>query len=117
MCQEMLFFNLATAISGMPTPEVCFLPGQLRWTLLPKERNSDSLSGCGSPNLPIEADTLLLSYRRPREIFVANAQVSGNVVMCSWGSNDRSKKIKLVLIIYRNFMQSLFYQIFRGGAI
>jgi len=35
---------LVTAISGMPTPEICFLPGQLRRTILPKERNSDSLS-------------------------------------------------------------------------
>jgi len=31
----MIVFNLATAISGMPTPEMCFLDGQLRWTFLP----------------------------------------------------------------------------------
>jgi len=30
MCQEMFFHNLATSNSGMPTPEICFLPGQLR---------------------------------------------------------------------------------------
>jgi len=35
MRQEMLFFNLATAVNGMPTPEMCLLPGQWRWTLLP----------------------------------------------------------------------------------
>jgi len=29
MCQEMFFFIiLATAISGIPAPEICFLPGQ-----------------------------------------------------------------------------------------
>jgi len=32
---------LVTATSGRPTPEICFLPRQLRWTLLPKERCGD----------------------------------------------------------------------------
>jgi len=39
---------LATAISRMPMPEICFLPGQFRQTMLPKERHDDSLSGRGS---------------------------------------------------------------------
>jgi len=39
---------LATAISGMPTPEICFSQGQLRRTILSKKRYSDSLSGRGS---------------------------------------------------------------------
>jgi len=39
---------LVTAISGRLTPEICFLPGQLRWSLLPKERYGDLLSGRGS---------------------------------------------------------------------
>ena len=30
MCQEMFFLILATAISGMPTPEIGFSPGQFR---------------------------------------------------------------------------------------
>jgi len=66
---------LATAGSGMPTPDICFLPGPLRWTLLPKHRYSDSLSDRGS-NTRLhtwEADALRLSYRRPSKIFVANA--------------------------------------------
>jgi len=35
---------LAAAISGMPTLEIRFLPGQLRWILLPKNRYCDSIS-------------------------------------------------------------------------
>jgi len=33
---EIVFFLLilATAIGGRPKPELCFLPGRLRWTLL-----------------------------------------------------------------------------------
>ena len=34
-----------TAIWGKPTPKMRFLPGQLRWTLLPKERCGGSLRG------------------------------------------------------------------------
>jgi len=50
---------LVTAIGGRPKPEMCFLPGRLRWTLLPKERYGNSLSGCGSNDQPSnwEADT------------------------------------------------------------
>jgi len=36
-----------TTIGGRPRPE-CFLSGRLRWTLLPKERYDESLSGRGS---------------------------------------------------------------------
>jgi len=72
--QEMILqINLATAVRGMPMPEICFLPGQLRWTLL--HRYSCSLGGRGSNTQPSiwEADALRLSYRRPSEIFVASA--------------------------------------------
>jgi len=34
------------AISGMPTPEICFLPGQFRLMILPKEHQGKSLSVC-----------------------------------------------------------------------
>jgi len=49
---------LATAISGMLMPEICFLPGQVRRTILSKEHHSDSLSGRGSKAQPsdLEAD-------------------------------------------------------------
>ena len=40
--------------------EICFLPGRLRWTLLPTKRYADSLSG-----REWDAGTLLLGYRRP----------------------------------------------------
>ena len=41
-----------TAIGGRPKPELCFLLERLRWMLLPKERYSNSLSGCGSNTQP-----------------------------------------------------------------
>jgi len=41
---ENIFFDLG---DGRPQPEICFLPGRLRWTLLPKERYGNSLSGLG----------------------------------------------------------------------
>ena len=72
MHQEMFFFILATAISGKPAPEICFLPGQFRLTILPKEHHGESVSVNWAPNLPIERRTLSLGYYRPSEIFVAN---------------------------------------------
>jgi len=76
MCQEMSFFIiLATAISGMPTPEICFLPGQFRLMILPKEHYGESLSVCELDTQPSnwEADALPLGYHRRSETFVANA--------------------------------------------
>ena len=50
---------LVMAVGGRPKPELCFLLGRLRWTLLPKERYGNSLVGCGSnTHLPIERQTL-----------------------------------------------------------
>ena len=74
MCQENFFIILATAISDMPTLEICFLPGQFRLKILPKEPHGESLNVCESDRQPSnwEADTLPLSCRRPSEIFVAN---------------------------------------------
>jgi len=46
------FLILATAISGMTMPEICFLPGQSRRTIFPKEHHGDSLSGRGSNTQP-----------------------------------------------------------------
>ena len=75
MRQGMCFYNLATAISGLPTPEIRFLPGVFRLTILPKERHGESLSVCESDTQPYnwQAETLPMGYRRPREMFVANA--------------------------------------------
>ena len=44
--KKCFFIILATAISGMPTPEICFLPGQFRLTILPKDHHGESLSVC-----------------------------------------------------------------------
>jgi len=45
----MFFIILVTAIKGRPTPdEIHYLPGQLKWTLLPKEGCGDLLCGGGS---------------------------------------------------------------------
>jgi len=43
---------LVTTIGGRSKPGLYFLPGRLRWTLLPKERYGNSLSGCGSNTQP-----------------------------------------------------------------
>jgi len=51
-CNVLFFTILMTAIGGRPKPEFCFLLGQLRWTLLPKERCGNSLSGRGSNTQP-----------------------------------------------------------------
>jgi len=37
---------LVTASSGISAPEICFLPGQLRLTILPKEHHGESLGVC-----------------------------------------------------------------------
>jgi len=75
MYLEMFFTILAMAISGMPTPEICFLLGQFRLTILPNEHHGESLSVCELDTQPSnwEADALPLGYRRRSEIFVANA--------------------------------------------
>jgi len=75
MCQETFFIILVTAISGMPAPEICFLPGQFSPTILPKQHHGESLSVCKLDTQPSnwEADTLSLGYRRPSKIFIANA--------------------------------------------
>jgi len=51
-----IFIILAAAISDMPMPEICFLLGQFRRTILPKGHHGDSLSGRGL----IERSTLRL---------------------------------------------------------
>jgi len=46
------FRILVTAIGDRPKPEICFFPRRLKWTLLPKERYGESLSGRGSNTQP-----------------------------------------------------------------
>jgi len=52
---------LATAISGIPMPEICFLPGQFRRTILPKEHHGDSLGDRGSNAQPFDLEAGLPS--------------------------------------------------------
>jgi len=76
MCQEMFFYILlATAIFRHASAWTCFLPGQVRLTILPKEHHGESLGVCELFTQPStwEADTPPLGYRCPSEIFVANA--------------------------------------------
>ena len=62
--------TLVTALGGKPKPEICTSPRRLRWTLLPKERYGDSLSGRGSNTRPSnwEVDILPPSYCRPKVV-------------------------------------------------
>jgi len=86
ICANEFFFIFATAIGGMPMPEICFLPRQLTGTILPKQRHGNSLSVGESDTQPSnwEADALIpLSYRRPGEISIANALVSGDAIWCA----------------------------------
>jgi len=59
-CAKKCFFIiLAKVISGMPTSEICFLPGQFRLTILPKSTTaSHSVSVNRTYNLPLERRTL-----------------------------------------------------------
>ena len=86
--QEIFFFLIfVTAICGKPTPEIRFSPGQLRWTLLPKERYGDSLSGPGlnRPTFQLRRRRQSnLSYCRSNEMFVANSSVWSDVMMRHW---------------------------------
>jgi len=100
-CAKKFFFIiLATAISGMPRPEICVLPEQFRLMIFPKEHHGESLSVCELDTQPSnwEADTLPLGYRRPSEIFAANAWVSGECYVQLgryWETNDTRKRIKI----------------------
>jgi len=115
------FIILATAIRGMPTPEICFLPGQFRLTIMPKERYSESLSFCELDRQPsnCEADTLPLSYRHPSDrrqfLGVRWCRQFLGVRWCSdvqlgryWENKDTRKRIKLALTICRDFMKNSF---------
>ena len=59
-CAKKCFFLLLAAEnSGMPAPEICFLPGQFRLTIFPKENHGESLDVCELFTQPSnwEADT------------------------------------------------------------
>jgi len=88
-----------TAIGGRSKPELCFLPGRLRWTLLPMERCGNSLSGCGSTTKPSSwgADTLLLSYCRPSCLFLVTFSNKCCVMTTSHLLHAQSFDVQLLL--------------------
>jgi len=67
----MFFYDFGDSNSGMPTPEICFLPGQLKTAVLPKV--SLSVGEMDAQPSSCEADTLPLSHRRPSAVFIVNA--------------------------------------------
>jgi len=113
MCQ-MFFIVSATAISGMPTPEICFLPGQFRLTILPKEHHGESLSVCELDTQPFNWDVETTTGLSPLQRNIRR-QCLG-VRRCYdvqleryWETKDTRKRIKLALTIYRDFMQNCFF--------
>jgi len=52
--RNVFFIILATGISGMPMPQICFLPEQFGLIILPKEHHGDSLSSRGSNAQPYD---------------------------------------------------------------
>jgi len=71
VCKPTFNVIMVMAIGSRLKPEICFLPGWLRWILLPKESYGDSLSGCGLNTQPSnwEVDTLPLTYCCPHIVF------------------------------------------------
>jgi len=63
-------------------------------------------------------ENILLNIKKWHEIcqemFVANAYVSGDVIICSWGV-VKSRMIEEKGL--SDFMSGIFHQILRGGAI
>ena len=107
------FIILATAISGMPTPEICFFPGQFRLTILPQEHHGESLRVCELNTQPSnwEADTttgLSPPQRNLRRQCLGVSRCYGVQLGRYWETKDTRKKIKLALTIYRDFIQNCF---------
>jgi len=121
MCQEMFsFIILATAISGMPTPEICFLQGQFRLTILPKEHHGESVNW--THNLPIERRTLYhISLSPPQRNlcrqFLGVRRCYDGELGSYCETKDTRKRIKLALVIYRDFMQKNLSDFGRKGNI
>jgi len=95
-----LWHFFGTAINGRPKPEICFLPGRLKWTLLPEERYN-ALSSRGSNTQPSswEANTLPLYYRRPCETSkIVQSEYNEIFIccdLCSWGClTSRKQNLK-----------------------
>jgi len=96
----MFFIILAKAISGMPTPEICFLPGHFRLTILPKEHHGESLSVCEVDTQPSswEADTttgLSPPQRNLRRQCLGVRRCYDVQLGRYWETKDTRKRIKL----------------------
>jgi len=73
-CAKKCFVIFAMAISGTPMPKICFVPGQLKGTILPKECYGDSFSVGKSDTQPSNWKALSTAeLSPPSEIVFANA--------------------------------------------
>jgi len=122
-CAKKCFFKiiLTTAISAMPTPEICFWPGQFRLTILPKEHHGESLClWIGRATFQLRGGHSITGLSPPqRNLRRQRVGVRRCYVVQLgryWETKDTRKKIKLFLIIYRDFVK-IFYQTLREGAI
>ena len=63
-----IFYSIlvTAAIGSRPKPEIYFLPEQLRWMFLPRERYDDSLSGPGVEHSTFWLKTEAIVYLRER---------------------------------------------------
>jgi len=115
--RNVFFIILATAISDMPMPEICFLPGPFRRTILPKEHHGDSPSGRGSNSQPSDwqADYPPPPQRNVRCQYLGARWCYGVQLGRYWETKDTRKKIKLALTIHREFMQTFFIILWEKG--
>ena len=112
-CAKKYFFIiLVKAISGMLTPEICFLLGQLRLTIFPKEHHGESLSVCELDTKPYnwEEDTTTGLSPPQRNLRRQCLGVRCHDVHLGhyWKTKDTRKRIKQALTIHRDFMQKFF---------
>ena len=103
------FLILVTAIGSRPKPELCFLLGRLRWTLLPRSTTVIQLVTVDrTPNLRGDFTTELLSplhfpcwslnhyYRLFRSLYIHPKQ-------------HRHREVCFKLIFCKNFFNALFF--------
>jgi len=108
-----------TAIGGRPKPELCFFPGRLRWTLLPKERYGNSLTNklgywfclfnnrssficCGIGFLSLAGTTLICKFR----LTEVNARESIANQPLSWLLSKKENSLHVTLTLLTKLLNS-----------
>ena len=124
ICARKCFFYiiLATVISGMPSPETCFSPGQFRLTILTKVHHGESLSVCELDTQPSNWEATLYHWAiaaaaKPSSPMPTCQEMLWRAVGRYWETTDTRNTIKLALIIYRDFMQKFLSDFERWGNI